>query len=98
MLIKNIINKNTTDKIFKGGVLNPTIVGNMKEATDQVIGSLGVDTLKQMIAAKKAEKKGGKKATKTKRNINKKGKKGKKGKKTKKTKKRKGKTMKKRKY
>jgi len=79
---------------FKG-VLNPTMVGDMKLATDEVIASFGVDKLKEMIAEKKAEKKGGKKATKTKRNINKKGKK---GKKTKKTKKRKGKTMKKRKY
>ena len=79
---------------FRGGLLNPTMVGEMEKATDEVIASVGVDKLKEMIAAKKA-KKGGKKATKTKRNINKKGKK---GKKTKKTKKRKGKTMKKRKY
>ena len=76
------------------GLLGTVKVENMEKATDEVIASVGVDKLKEMIAAKKA-KKVGKKATKTKRNINKKGKK---GKKTKKTKKRKGKTMKKRKY
>ena len=37
---------------FRGGLLNPTMVGEMEKATDEVIASVGVDKLKEMIAAK----------------------------------------------